>query len=161
VVAPASAPATTPEALQGVDEQLLIAKVRRMIAAIGLPATVQLLETWGGTYLELPQGRLWRKRGGVLAQLIGEDAAERFHAEFAHGERRILLPKVDRILLQLRDREICANAETESVRDQALRYRLTTRQVQNIRRRGVRTRIPARNPQLGLFTPAEGVGDRC
>jgi hypothetical protein len=124
--------------LAAVDEALLIAKTRRMIAAIGLPTTLHLLETLGGTYLELPQGRLWRKRRNVLAELIGEKAATAFHREFAQGDRRLLLPKADKILLQLRDRRICAEADDLSVRDQALQYRLTMRQVQNIRRRGVR-----------------------
>lgn len=122
--------------LSRIDEQLLIAVVRRMIAAIGLPNTLLLLETWGGTYLYLPQGRLWRKARGALAELIGETAADAFHAEFADGSRRILLPKADKLLLQLRDQEICDAADEMSVRDQALHYRLTTRQIQNIRRKG-------------------------
>jgi hypothetical protein len=135
-----------------VDETLLIAKVRRMIRAIGLPHTVRLLETWGGTYLELPQGRLWRKQSGALAALLGQDAADAFHAEFAHGERRILLPKVDKILIQLRDRQICAESEDISARDQALRYRLTERQIHKIRARGWRRAEARPTPQLSLFS---------
>lgn len=138
--------------LSGINPDLLIAKVRRMIEAIGLPATVQLLEAWGGTYLDLPQGRMWRKQGGVLAQLIGEPLADKFHAEFANGERRMLLPKADKLLIQLRDREICAGADAESVRDQALKYRLTTRQVQNIRKRGVKPVRSRPTAQLDMFT---------
>lgn len=142
-----------------VDETLLIAKVRRMIRAIGLPNTVLLLETLGGTYLELPQGRLWRKHRGTLATLIGDAAADAFHREFAHGERRILLPKVDKLLIQIRDRRIWDEADDGmSVREQALKYRLTMRQIQKIRRRR-HSPVPCRpTPQLPLF-PSSGPGD--
>ncbi len=139
--------------LAGLDDALLISKTRRIIRAIGLVKTMVLLEALGGTYVELPNGRMWRKAisHSPLIGVIGPESAAVFYSEFARGDRRMLLPKVDKILLQLRDQKIRADAGTITVRDQALQYRLTVRQIFNIRA-SAPPPPPPPTPQLGLFS---------
>lgn len=139
------------DTLQGVDTTQLIAKTRRIIDAIGLPATLALLQARGGTILELPHGRLYRQRRSMLVGLIGEAAAEAFLGAFANGERRMFLPKADKILLQVRNRAIRADDEHSNT-ELALAYKLTVRQIQTIRN----TETPPQKPtrQGDLFSPA-------
>lgn len=118
--------------LQDIDQRELIPSIRRMISAMGLDKTLLLLETWGGTYLSLQTGRQWRWHETTLSHLVGPHAAEAFGRAF-EGLTVMLLPKADSILRQLRDREIRAATGVESVRALALRYRMSERQVYNIR----------------------------
>ena len=70
------------------------------------------------------------------------------------------MPKADKILKQLRDREICETAETMSEREQALKYRLSVRQIQTIRARGVLPLRATRNvDQFDLFPMLAPVRD--
>ena len=133
------------------DEQRLISKTRRLIGAIGLPATLRLLETLGGTYLELPQGHTWRAHRSSLAELIGAKETDALYREFRADGRKLLVPKADKIIKQVRDREICAEAPSMSERDQALKYRLTIRQIQNIRKRGITPPTARPASQFDLF----------
>lgn len=118
--------------LQDIDLRQLIPPIRRMIAAMGLDKTLLLLEARGGTYISLQTGRQWRWQDTALSQLVGQEAADAFRNEF-EGESVILLPKADSILRQVRDREIRAAGGEVSVRDLALRYGMSERQVYNIR----------------------------
>ena len=116
-----------------VDERLLPPQIRRMIAAIGLPLTLHLLELRGGTRLALPLADARRKHY-ELADLIGAAPSRAFYREFGgKGVRFIQLPKADKILRQARDAAIRQDCRTDSVSTVALRYRLTMRQVQNIK----------------------------
>lgn len=143
-----------------VDESLLIHKTRRMIALIGLPKTLLLMETLGGTYIEMPSGHSWRRHDSELARLIGRNELDALYQEFRAAGRKFLVPKADKILKQLRDREICETAETMSEREQALKYRLTVRQIQTIRARGVLPLRATRNvDQFDLFPMLAPVRD--
>lgn len=127
---------------------------QRMLDCIGLAKTLIVLEALGGTRYEKPQGYRWRHRTNKLAELIGWDAAEAFHAEFAADfSRGVDLPKPDRILQQMRCREI--HASDASSRVLALRYRLTERRIRQIRAEAPPEAINDR--QLDLFADcAEG-----
>lgn len=138
-----------------VDERLLPPQLRRMIAAIGLPATVVLLQARGGTRLKLPTGRLRSRRSQVLSGLIGPEAAQAFQAEFCRpGRASMDLPKADKILMQVRNAAIHREAEADSLAELALRYRLTIRQVQNILATKDWPAWRKPRPQLELFETA-------
>ena len=64
-------------------------------------------------------------------------------------QRGLSLPKADKLLAQIRNKTIRAEQDTKSLTVQALEYRLTARQVQNIRR-GSDPEI-APDPQSDLF----------
>ena len=156
-----SALQTLPEAaLELVDIKLVGDKTRRIIRAIGLSKTVSLLDRRGGTYIDLPHGPRRTSRLKVLPELIGEDAAGAFFDEFADGSKRILLPKADKILMQLRDAVICTELETYSVPTVTLRHGLHIRTVQLIRKRGPTVAAEqAEVIQMGLFEQT-GSGSR-
>ncbi|WP_051278450.1 Mor transcription activator family protein [Solimonas flava] len=114
-----------------VDLAPLPPMLRRLVRALGLPATLQLLEARGGTRFYLG-GERGRRDRHVLADIIGKEAAEAFYREFG-GVPEVTLPKADKIVQQTRDAQIRADTE-HSLMELAVMYRLTSRQVQNIRR---------------------------
>jgi Mor family transcriptional regulator len=106
-----------------------------------------------------------RRDRTLLKDLIGALAAEAFYAEFA-GTAEVTLPKADKILAQLRDAAICADQD-HSLMELAVMYRLTSRQIQNIRARGVAGHERGPDPQFDLFSasndeshPGPGSGRR-
>lgn len=146
--------ALSKQALELVDAGQLSAKTRRMIKAIGIADTVVVLQARGGTYLDLPHGTDRRRPAQWLADLIGQTQAEQLTAAFADGAKRVLLPKPDKIIMQLRDAVICAELEEDSVPTVALRHRLHIRTVQLIRKRGPSVAADQVDTiQLSLFEP--------
>jgi hypothetical protein len=122
-------------------EQLYRPLLPRLVNAIGMAATVRLLEARGGTILQLGAG----KAPEVLPELIGEDAAAAFMAAFA-GYDRVTLPMPDKLLAKMRNEEIAASREL--LPTIARRYNLTVRQVLNIRREARETEP---SPQQALL----------
>lgn len=108
-------------------EQLYRPLLPRLVNAIGMEATVRLLEARGGTILQLGSG----KAPQILPALIGDEAAAAFIAAF-DGYDRLSLPMPDKLLAKMRNEAICASRE--SLPTIARRYNLTVRQVLNIRR---------------------------
>lgn len=140
------------DAAEGISERLLPPSIKRMIRSIGLPATLTLLEALGGTRIQLSLGAR-RRVHRSLVELIGADASKALYAEFCvRGVKELMLPKVDKILRQARDAAIRAECETQQIATVALRYKLTMRQIQKIRRSSDYPiwRRPA-PPQLELF----------
>lgn len=111
-----------------IDERLLPPQMRRIVRAIGVAPAFVLLRWRGGRRLKLPKDGTRSE----LAAIIGLVALEALLAEF--GAHEILtLPKVDKMVLQLRDRAIRAeHAGGKSIPDLAGLYGLTTRHVLNI-----------------------------
>lgn len=108
-----------------IDESLLPPLLRQIVRAIGAPLALSLVRSRGGTRLHLADGPL-------LRDLIGPDATRALLTAFA-GRQEITLPKADKIIAQLRNHAIRAEAGGKSLMQQALEHDLTTRQVQNIR----------------------------
>lgn len=117
--------------LANVDISRLVApQLRNIVAVIGMPLTVRLLRKKGGTKARVPRGA----DAMLFARIIGEEPARNLARLFT-GQPYVTLPKVDKILMEIRDREIrAAAAAGEKLQDQALKHDLTERQVLNIRR---------------------------
>lgn len=115
------------EELEAIDTRALMFMTRRIVRAIGLEATIKLLRERGGACIWTPVNA-----SGLLVDLIGKEATANLIKEFG-PDRGITLPKVDKILLQIRDMQIVAeNRRGDNIRTIARRHDLTTRQVQNI-----------------------------
>lgn len=118
---------------QAIDLKPLPPLLRRLIRSMGLPATMILLQARGGTRFYLGGVHARRDRQ-LLRDLVGVDASQAFYMEFGGGKgSEVTLPKVDKIAMQIRDRAIRAD-QAHSLMELALIHRLTTRQIQNIRR---------------------------
>jgi hypothetical protein len=128
-----------------IDERLLPPLLRQIVRAIGAPAALKLLKQRGGT-------RVYASDGPTLRQILGEEDARRFIAAMA-PRTEVLLPKADKILAQLRNRVIRAEAATKSLPEQALEHDLTVRQVINIRAGIEASNRP--DPTHDLFEPAQ------
>lgn len=68
--------------------------VARLVGLIGAEATLKLLEARGGTRIYIPESAA----GGVLAGIIGLDAAEAMHRHYGKGEIRLPLGRNWRVL---------------------------------------------------------------
>lgn len=120
-----------------IDERMLPPQMRRIVRAIGIAAAFQLLRWRGGRRLKLPRDSARTE----LTAIIGVTALEALLAEFGAFEI-LTLPKVDKMVLQLRDRQMCAEhagGDGKSIADLAGLYGLTTRHVLNILGTGRRT----------------------
>lgn len=117
------------QAIATIDEQQLPPQLRRLVRAIGLPATSTLLKARGGTRLMLGKNVAGAT---LLLELIGP-AHTKALLETFEGATELMLPKADKLLAQARDRAIRSeHAEGISLMVLALRYDLTTRHILNI-----------------------------
>lgn len=127
--------------LREMDISLLPAAVQALARLIGLPATLKLVEEYGGLTLRLPVGA--REPGKRmlhdLAQRIGPEAAQLLARHYAVTP--LYVPNCKPVLLRardaalLRDRQRLAGeglSERRIVQCLALRYRLTERHVWTI-----------------------------
>lgn len=87
--------------------ELLPDAVQRIAEVVGLPATMKLVAELGGTswYFARGVGRQGQARVAALAEIVGEDAAERL-AFYMHERETVYIPKCDAALKHLRDTEI-------------------------------------------------------
>ncbi len=111
-----------------INARMLPPQMRRIVRAIGIAGTFQLLRWRGGRRLKLPRDA---SRSELVA-IVGTGALDALLAEF--GPQEVLtLPKVDKMVLQLRDTQMRAeHAAGRSIPDLAGAYGLTTRHVLNI-----------------------------
>lgn len=86
----------------------LPASARALVEVIGLPATLRLIEHYGGQVFQVPKGK--RRRGNAvladLAERIGDVAAKKLSATFG-GEYKAI-PLCYRAVLAVRDAELQA-----------------------------------------------------
>ncbi|HVT36068.1 MAG TPA: hypothetical protein VHE37_10800 [Nevskiaceae bacterium] len=148
-----------------VDVAQLPTTMRRLIRAVGVPATMSLLEARGGTRVYLG-GQRGRRDRQLLMQLLGEKGEAAFRREFtppamshARSASEVTLPKLDKIATQIRDAAIRAD-ETHSLTQLALMFKLTSRQIQNIRKGLPTTRIPPGQGDLFAADGRQGSGTR-
>lgn len=111
--------------LDQVDPKLMPPQIRELVRVIGFPDTVKLLQARGGTFFVFPL-----KAEGLLVNIVGVDAAKKLVAAYG-GERRDL-PKVDKVIIKLRDLSIVQARKTKSVTQVAQEYNLTRRHIFNI-----------------------------
>ena len=107
-----------------IDLDLLPGNVREIAGIIGLPATLKLVEHFGGTRTWVP-GKLIKSHPIVKA--IGVNRARQLIEHF--GSERIDIPKCDAALRTLPDAEIIQKLKTEKRADVAREYGLTERRV--------------------------------
>lgn len=113
------------ESLDAIDPRTMPTQVRRMIRAIGLPATMCLLRWRGGRRLFLPRG----PERTELAQVLTREQVQALLAEFT-DQPWIDVPKPDKLWLAIRDAQIRAEHEAgASLQQLADRYGLTARRV--------------------------------
>lgn len=138
--------ALSPDVLSVVDERRLPPVARMLARAIGLAATVRLLQARGGTQLHVPVDPA---RAQVLRGVLSADEITALASAF--GALRLDLPKPDKVLRQVRDAQIRADRARHSAGHVARTYGLTRRHVINIT--GAVEPTPAETEQ-DLFGPA-------
>lgn len=124
-------------------EQLLEPLLRDMLRIVGWQAVLAIVQAYGGTRLYIAQRA---HQNEELVALIGAEKAELLGREM--GGERPLIPKARRALEELRNRQILAQLETDSVRNVCRRFGLAERQVWKIKR--LRSGGP-RSSEPGLF----------
>lgn len=113
---------------EGLELDQLPPQIRLLSATIGLPATLSLLRVRGGTPFAVPK---YAERSDVLANIMSIESAQALCAEY--GGKILSLPKLDKALMQLRNRAIHRDSTAgDSLSALARRYSLTTRQISNI-----------------------------
>lgn len=126
-----------------IDTTLLPPQIRLLEQCIGLPATFALLRAKGGQPYTVPmRGELSK----FLTSIMSVECAKALSDTY--GGQTITLPKLDKPLMQIRDRQMAVEAERgDSLAALATRYDLTTRQISNIL---AKFRSPE-SPQADLF----------
>jgi hypothetical protein len=108
--------------------------LRAVVRALGYPRAVTWLSQRGGVNVNIP---ITDRDDGAIGVTVDElqrlREALRPHMDDA---RRVWLPKPDKLLAMVRNEAIRRTAPQASIRDQALAYNLSSRQIQNIRRDG-------------------------
>lgn len=111
-----------------VDVSLLEPLLRQMVGLIGLPATLAIVNRYGGTLLNIPRQA---DQNAALVALIGAENAAVLGR--ALGPDRLLIPKALPALTAARNRLIVQRLQTRSVRQVAREFRLGERMVWYIR----------------------------
>lgn len=110
--------------------ELLEPLLRQLVELIGLPATLAIVERYGGTQLNIPRQA---DQNAALVALIGADKAAVLGR--ALGPDRLLIPKALPALTAVRNQVIVRQLQTRSVRQVAREFRLGERMIWYIRSR--------------------------
>ena len=143
--------------LRSLDISLLPAAVQAIARLIGLPATLKLVEDFGGLTLYLPVGarEAGRQMLADLARRIGPEAARILARHYAVTP--LYVPNCKPVLLRARDAALLKDrqqlareglTERRIVQCLALRYHITERHVWTIFKKPPPT-DPAKQPQQG------------
>jgi Mor family transcriptional regulator len=105
------------------------ARLEELVLAIGLPATLRLVDAFGGVRVYFPHPGAVRV-DSELARAIGADAVQRLAALWP--STRVMLPQAAAYLRRERNRAIHREKDALSIRALALKYELTERAVYGI-----------------------------
>lgn len=109
---------------------MLPAIVQRMVDVIGWDDAISIVMRWGGTTVFFPDS-VDAAMQSQISRVIGQDKAVQLGRKIGGG--LVQLPRCAALLTQQRDAEIMQRRESgETVRDLALRFRLTERHVYRI-----------------------------
>lgn len=108
----------------------LPSRMRELARTIGLPATLKLVEEYGGTRIYVPKKP---DDDWALIGLLGRSAAGKLTR--AYGGEHLEVDRAVTAMRAARDRALIADATVHSVTQLALKYKLTARAVWNILRR--------------------------
>lgn len=111
------------------DLVLLPDSLQEMAAVIGFGGVLALVREYGGVRLYVPRTL---PAEHILITLLGTAAAQRLAAEYG-GREHFDIPRAEGLMRAVRNRRIRADrAAGLSLRELALKYRLTERAVSNI-----------------------------
>ncbi len=110
------------------DARYLPGVLQEIAELIGLPATLKLVESYGGVRLYVPK-RI--DDDHALARLIGLDNA-RLLSDAYGAEEHFDIPRAVAATRAVRDMQIRTDRKTMTHRELALKYGLTERQIRNI-----------------------------
>ena len=122
-------------AQQDILEEDLPESVADIVQAIGVPATLKLIERFGGSRVYAPELEHITE-DHAIARAIGLEAARALAKLCAMN--RLEIPRAANAFRLARDRAIQRESRTTSVSKLALKYRLTERRVYQIRSLAVR-----------------------
>jgi len=111
-----------------VDVAMLPLQLRQLVNLISFEETLKLLQARGGTRMRMP---VRAELATQLPQLISREAVQKICDSDLAGQR-IDLPKIDKVLLQVRNASIKAAKGKTTARELAQRYGLTTRMIKLI-----------------------------
>ena len=114
------------DSLELVDTDLLPPQMRQYVQVIGLTDTFKLLQARGGTIFRFPVNA----KDSLLADIIGLESAIKLCAVLG-GEVKEL-PKVDKILLQIRNHAVRNARKYMSAAEASRKFNLSRRQIINI-----------------------------
>ena len=109
--------------------KLLPPVLKAVVGSLGFFRAKDFLLDYGGINVYVPLG----KNTGKLK--LSDEEFERFSqavAPFVDDKRRLWLPKADKLLIHVRNRELRTARNNMSINELALRYRITRRHVLNI-----------------------------
>lgn len=112
-----------------IDIDLLEPLLQDLVDLIGLHPTMQLVHAYGGVRLYVPKLEL--DGDHYLVRLIGPGAAKKLQSIYG-GEPHFDIPKAERALRAVRNAAIRTKRLNTSLRQLALEYHLTERQILNI-----------------------------
>lgn len=127
---------------------------RDLIAQIGLPATVALIQAMPGIRFPVPCGEHNNPEGAArfaqLADVVGRDGALILVRNYGN-DRGLYIPSCKKAILRARDRQIVADYGAGiTVLDLALKYRLSYRRIEDILNTPI-SPPPAPDAQLTLL----------
>ncbi|NOR70000.1 MAG: hypothetical protein GQ532_09970 [Methylomarinum sp.] len=126
--------------LSNIDPDTLPPQIRQLVALIGLPETFKLLQAKGGTQLRIPK---IANRAEVLPEILQDESVDLLCK--AWSGKVFDVPKVDKILLQIRNQVISKARATQSASQLARSFDLTRRQIINI------CKLPEDYNQVDMF----------
>ena len=111
---------------------LLPPVLKAVVKALGYQRARDWLDMHGGVNVNVPTKK--QQALGLTADEL--DRLRTTLAPHLDAAGRVWMPKPDKLWQLARNATICALADTQSIREQALQYRLSSRQITNIRRSG-------------------------
>ncbi len=121
---------------------LLPPLLKAVVRALGYLRAREWLDTHGGVNVYIPS----RKDAALDLQPDELCRLQQTLAPHMDAAGRVWMPKPDKLWQLARNASIRACADTSSIREQAFQYRLSSRQITNIRRES-----DSDDGQLGLF----------
>ncbi|MGB4065383.1 MAG: hypothetical protein WBK19_16285 [Azonexus sp.] len=121
---------------------LLPPLLKAVVKALGFLRAREWLELRGGVNVNIPA----HKEEAI--GLTADELARLRHTMAPHMDAagRVWMPKVDKLWRFARNAAICSTVDSQSISHQARQYRLSSRQITNIRREG-----GAEDEQMDLF----------
>jgi Mor family transcriptional regulator len=112
-----------------INVSLLPYILQDLVALIGLPATMKLVEQYGGIRLYVPKNDMADNH--ELVKLIGREAAQQLQNEYA-GESHFDIPLAMGAMRAVRNANIRTDRQEMSVSETARKYRTTERHIRFI-----------------------------